>query len=163
MAARRFLQRDSAPDQFVRTKLSQLEVPEALRTIRLSGGPRYQRGGQSSVSFPIVNGFFQISSQIFLFPASARFPERASTISGPARGSTGFSKIFFQESPAVISAPIQPARRCTNIPSAMVRRGLIESAAPLAKASLHVVVHHAGGLHVRIADGRTHEGEAHAS
>ena len=48
----------STPDQFVRTKLSQLEVPEAFRTTRFSAGPGISGEVNLAFRFESSMGFF---------------------------------------------------------------------------------------------------------
>jgi hypothetical protein len=94
----------SAPDQFVRTKLSQLEVPEAMRTTRVSASPGISGEVNLASRFEPSTGFFK-PMRFFRFPLSARFPERASTLAGSPRGSTGFLNFLFSLSPPFPVAP----------------------------------------------------------
>ena len=89
----------SAPDQFVGTKLSQLEVPEAYRTNPLLRAPGFSGEVKLSALFQIVNGFFQIRA-FFSFRATVRFSGRASTLAGSRRRSTSFLNFLFSGSPA---------------------------------------------------------------
>ena len=100
------LSRHPLRNLFVRTKLGQLEVPEALRTARLSASPRFQRGGQSSGPFRIVNGFFQIPS-IFCFAPATRFYRAGEHLSVPVWGVNR----FFEFS-------VSPPHRCFQRPAA---------------------------------------------
>jgi len=80
------------PDQFVRTKLSQLEVPEAVRTTRFSASPVFGGEVNLAVRFGMSTGnFIPIH---FSVSRPARFPERACRLARPGEGSTGNCRFF---------------------------------------------------------------------